>query len=157
MIHEMLHSTSVFVERPDLRGRCDDLMNGLTEFYAGYLMYNYWRECYEAWRNDMYDVCFITYAPFVKLWGAMCHFICVKELANIYFWLGHSDWERSFQGFVDRIHHLGYPHFRNVLEIRKRIALRVYLEQECRKHFGRQFERILGSWDECLDFSSMAS
>jgi hypothetical protein len=155
LIHEMLHSTSVFVERPDLRSRCDDLMNGLTEFYAGYLMYNHWRECYDAWKRETYDICSVTYSPFVKLWAAMCHFINIKELANIYFWLGHSNWEISFQGFVDRIHDLGYRRFRNILEIKKRIALRVYLEQECKDNFGRKFEQILGSRDECLDFSSM--
>jgi len=157
LIHETLHSISVFAERPDLRARYDEIKEGLTEFYAGYLMFNHYRDCYQAWRNETYDICSVTYAPSVQFWGALCRFVSIRELANIYFWLGHSDWEKSFEEFVDRIRKSGYPRFKNVLLIKKKIALRVYLIQECVRSFGHEFEEIVGSRDRSLNFSSMVN
>lgn len=155
LIHETLHSTSVFINRPDLYGRYQDLVEGLTEFYTGYILFNNYNDCYKAWKGRSYDVCSFTYEKSIQLWGAICHFIGIEQLASIYFWQGHNEWERCFQEFIEKIREAGYPNFKNILQMKKNLATRVYLTQECLRNFESRFEEILSSPNESLDYSSM--
>jgi len=85
LIHETLHSVSFSAVRADLKRRYVNLFEGLTEFFAGYIMSSKYPDCYEAWKEQKYQECSVTYISFVKLWAAFCRFIRMQELLRIYF------------------------------------------------------------------------
>jgi len=155
LIHETLHSVSFLGPRRDLGRKLLGFSEGLTEFFAGYLMYQRYTDCYKAWKENQFEVCSVTYPSWVKLWGSFCRFIPVSELTKIYFWDNTKNWENSYTDFLTTILQGGYPLFQDVVQNPKP-TLEIRMLQECRKAFGKRFDQVYyGSLTNSLDFSQM--
>ena len=72
-IHEILHATSTFSWDPEL---CEivkqeeEIIEGATEFFTGYILYTKYRNCHQKWINKEHPVCQISYERYVRLFGA---------------------------------------------------------------------------------------
>jgi len=68
-----------------------------------------------------------------------------------------KEWERRYTDFLAAIHQAGYPRFRDVTRMPKP-TLEICFMQECRKLFGKPFDRVYyGPIANNLDFSQMLS
>lgn len=156
LIHETLHSVSFGAARLDLGRRYVNLFEGLTEFFTGFIMFCRYPACYEAWKEERYQECSVTYAPSVRLWAAFCRFARIQELLRIYFWDGTTDWEKRCDELIASIHQAGYPAFG---DFRRRPipTIEMKILDECLKSFGRpQFMHIYESaLTELLDFNQI--
>lgn len=156
LIHETLHSLSFTSVRQDLKRSLLNFFEGLTEFFAGYVMFRVYPECYLAWKEERYSHCSVTYVPFVRLWAAFCRFIPISELTKVYFWDGTRNWESRYSGLLDAIHSAGYPRFDDF--VRRRIpTVEAKLLDECLKNFGRNRFRTIyeGPLGDTLNFGQM--
>lgn len=156
LIHETLHSLSFSSVRPDLRRTFLNLFEGLTEFFAGYVMSCRYPDCYQAWKEERYTHCSITYIPLVRLWAAFCRFIPMSELVKVYLWEGTKSWEARCSDFLGAIHQAGYPNFDDFVRHRQPTVDTKILE-ECLKNFGRRkFRSIYESpLANALDFNQI--
>jgi hypothetical protein len=156
LLHETLHSVSFSSVRMDLRRRFLSLFEGLTEFFAGYIMFRKDSECYVAWKENRYPYCSVTYVPSVRLWATFCRFIPMAELVKIFFWNGMPDWENHCHGLLDKIHQLGYPHFDDFIK-RPVPTVESKILEECLKNFGREKFRSIyeGPLPDALDFTQI--
>jgi hypothetical protein len=140
----------------DLRRTYLAFFEGLTEFFAGYVMFCRYHDCYEAWKGNNYSSCSVTYVQSVRLWAAFCRFIPIVELVKTYFWDGTPDWEARCLGLLEAVHQVGYPHFD---DFRRRPTPTVEgkILEECLENFGRlEFQSIYeGPLSSTLDFSEM--
>jgi len=155
LIHESLHSLSVFNVRTDLHP-FRFLREGITEFLAGFILFKRYNECYNAWRQKTYPECRIAdYERYVRLWCAFCNFVNIKAVAGIYFWKPQSDWQTSYNEFLDAIHQAGYANFRDVFAAEPSISLEDAFTQECMDNLGLPFKNIYESRIRGLDFSTV--
>lgn len=156
MIHETLHSLSFTCIRRDLARRYLNLFEGLTEFFAGYVMFRNYPDCYVAWKEESYQECSVTYPPSVRLWSSFCRYVPISELLKIYFWDGSRNWEAKYSNFLQAIHQAGYPNFGDFRR-QPTPTIEARILEECLRNFGRnEFLRIYrGSLAETLDFSQM--
>jgi hypothetical protein len=136
LIHETLHSASISSRMPH-HMRLDELIEGLTEFFTGLLMFKEYPNCYAAWTDDQRAPCVKGWAKqALKVWWAISTLISVRHIIDLYFWNNQPSWEQAFQDFFSAVK------FRNILEFKKKIALRVYLERECAVNFGMKFDEL---------------
>jgi len=153
LIHEIFHSVSFGAVRMDLGRRFLNFFEGLTEFFTGYVLFCRHTNCYEAWKEERYQECSVTYARSVKLWAAFCRFIRIQELFRVYFWNGTTEWEAKCDEFFTSIRQAGYPNFG---DFRRRPipTIEMKILDECLKNFGRaRFTHIYESpLSEILDF-----
>jgi len=153
LIHEALHSLSVFNIRTDLNPFLF-LREGLTEFLTGYILLKRYTECYNAWRQKKYPECRIAdYERNVRLWCAFCNFVSIKPVAKIYFWDPQSDWQTSYNEFIAAIHNAGYINFHDIFAVQPVISLEDAFVQECIDNFGSPFRDIYESRIRGLDLS----
>jgi len=155
LVHETLHGASITAARTELGRQYYMLFEGLTEFYCGYLLSKHYPKCYESWKGEIFKACSMRVQYYPHLWGAMCKFISIQHLGEIYFWRGRSDWETLFEDFVNNIRKEGYPRFRNILQTSGQLPFVQYLRDECIRNFCDKFKRMYESVTEALDFSSM--
>lgn len=156
LIHETLHSLSFSSVRLDLRRSFLNFFEGLTEFFAGYVMFCRYPPCYPAWKQQRYTYCSVTYIPLVRLWAAFCRFVPMSELVKVYFWDGTKDWEARCENLLDAIHQAGYPRFGDFVRHRAPTVETRILE-ECLNNFGREKFRSIyeGPLANTLDFNQM--
>jgi len=155
LVHETLHAVSTFSVRNDLGLKLRLLVEGLTEFYTGYILFKAFPNCYATcWRNESVCGCQCTYKMQVKIWSSLCHFIPIKETCGIYFWNGSSDWESKWVSFIQRIRESGYPKFKDVLQNPKTLGWAL-LRQECINNFGSNYKKIYESDEQSLDLSGI--
>ena len=153
LIHETLHT----FQNVDLSTTAELLAikEGLTEFLTGACLYKDCKHCYNDWKQGTYNICSITYEPWVKIFGAFCNFLPFSLITNLYFHDGKS-WNEKYQIFLDEIHKKGYPKFNDIFKIKKKIPLQLRLLQECYNNFGkREFQNIYLSRDKSLDFNKI--
>jgi len=155
LIHEALHSLSVFNVRTDLNSFLF-LREGLTEFLTGYILFKRYTGCYDAWRQKTYPDCRIAgYERNVRLWCAFCNFVSIKPVSRMYFWDPASDWQTSYNEFIDAIHSAGHVGFRDIMAVQPPVTLEEAFVQECIDNFGPKFKDIYESRIRGLDFSQV--
>lgn len=155
IIHETLHAVSTFSVRNDLGRKLLPLVEGLTEFYTGYLLFKAFPNCYATcWRNDSVCGCQCTYGPQVKIWSSLCHFLPIKETCGIYFWDDSRDWESKWTSFIRRIRESGHPTFKDVLQNSRTLGWALF-RQECMNNFGSDYKKIYESDERSLDLSGI--
>ena len=141
LYHEALHSLPVFSRGIDLNARSSTLVNGLTEMFAGVLLYKTKPLCYEnCWRKRTGRECAYTYRPYTNYFCALAQIVPISEIVRLYFWKVGSTWETEFRDFVHSIRGLGYPKFANILSINSTWPLADLLHDECIRTFGAQYE-----------------
>jgi hypothetical protein len=157
LVHETLHGASIFAIREDLDGRLHEIVEGLTEFYTGFLLQREFGFCYGGcWRKDGASACYCTYQQQVKMWSCFCRFIPLAETFRIYFWNGSKDWESEWNKFIKTIGDLGYPKFVDILTSpRKRLPTWLLFHQECARNFGKEYLKNYDSLDRSLDLSAI--
>lgn len=112
-------------------------------------------QCYQAWKENVYDVCSVTYPQMVKISGAFCRFVSINELAKIYFWDGTRNWESRYDQLLYYVRQLGFPQFGDFVR-RAGLPIEVRFKEECFRTFGRRFQDILNEPTRtCLDFTKM--
>lgn len=152
LYHEALHGLSRF-SLPSLSSfghRHLLFSEGLTEFFAGYMLFRDQRRCYESWKRGIFEECRLSYRSKVKLWCTFCNFIKIGEVAKLYFWTGVDSWDQSYTEFLTGIHNVGYPRFRDILNLET--DSEILFTQECIDVFGKDFQDILNS-GKSLDYS----
>jgi hypothetical protein len=154
LIHEILHSCSVTSVTNDLR-RYQSLYEGLTEFYAGYIMSKAFQNSYQnCWRTKIMRKCQLTYEQQTKVWAAFHNFIPISETVPIYFYQNRTDWDKLFSEFTQRIQYLGFPKFQNIFTVGGP-ATYLKLQAQCSKLFGKKFSEICNNRDQYTDFSGI--
>ena len=152
LIHEALHSLSVFNVRSDLL-RYRFLCEGITEFLTGYILFRKYSKCYEAWRQERFAECKVTYKRQARLWCVFCNFIGIKEVVKIYFWNPSISWQQNYNQFLDAIHNAGYLNFRDIFMLDPTPTLEEVFKQECINNFSSAFLEIFESRRRSLDYS----
>ena len=152
--HEALHSLSAFNVRSDLRHYLF-LNEGITEFLTGYILFRKYPKCYQAWRQEKYPECKVTYKRQARLWCTFCNFISMKEVVKIYFWDPSVSWQQCYNQFLRAIHTAGYPNFQDIFTLDPTPTLEEVFKQECIDNFGREFLDILESPRRSLDYSKV--
>jgi len=101
VIHEVFHALSFFAygRFSHLFDRLRLMIEGLTEFLTGYILYENYRECYEEWIRRRYKVCRISYESETRLFGALARYVNLKELAGLYLWQANTDWYKIYKEF----------------------------------------------------------
>ena len=104
-IHELFHAISAFSRIPELWKIAkleSDFVEGLTEFFTGYVQYMKYRECYSAWIKSRYPACAILYEKDVKLFGATAQvLIPISDFAKIYVYNPSIGWYEQYRRFLD--------------------------------------------------------
>jgi len=149
LIHEVLHSCSINSRDPELN-RYNQLFDGLTEFYTGYILYQAFRECYTNCFMPTGQLCEMTYPPYTKLWATLCHFISLRNTIGIYFPTDNL-WDDEVDQFVERIKNLGFTDFINPFS-RAGPASITRFELICNNTFGENYFRISEQKSRFLNF-----
>jgi len=145
MIHEALHSLSIFNSDDNLRTKFPIFEEGVTEFLTGYVLY-------KNWKSKIYSICSISYSRTVKRFYAFCNFVDVKSLVQLYFLQEGRTWKVAWSEFLDEIHNSGYPNFRDVTGMFGEPT--EYFFDECEKHFRSRFRTLYCSkldYDDLID------
>jgi hypothetical protein len=146
LYHEALHSLSRFSlpAMSSLGHRHLLFSEGLTEFFAGYVLFRNHKTCFESWRRGTFEECRLSsYKSKVKLWCTFCNFIKIGEVAKLYFWTGSGSWNETYTQFLKAIHNAGYPSFRDIIDLGNNSEM--LFTDECINVFGRDFQEILNS------------
>jgi len=154
MIHELLHSTSLFVRifsnyNDNMWSLQKSLREGITETLTGYILMRKIPECYEAWRTSRFDECSVDGVSRVKFWCSLCQNVGINSLAEFY--LSEDDnlqepWER----FTESITDMGFEEFSYPLDENTR-----YNEGRLRQIAFNTIPDLKDTYDdlnECLDF-----
>ncbi len=105
LIHELFHAISTFSRIPELRRIYDReraFVEGLTEFFTGYVLFTKYKDCYNEWIEGTYPVCTISYGGHVRLFGAVAQvLIPISDLAKIYVYNPSVDWFAEYRNFLN--------------------------------------------------------
>jgi hypothetical protein len=138
LIHETLHSLSIFGLVPDIRRRYTPMIEGLTECLTEYMLSANYAGPYNCLRQKN-TYCTLTYPYETRIWCALANVIGYRGIASIYFWNKRNDWETLFEEFSQGIRKAGYPKFENVLKVPGKLAPMVRLHQECARAIGIRY------------------
>lgn len=151
--HESLHSFQniEFEDKPELK----NMIEGLTEFFTGYLLFKECIPCYNSWLAGTYSICSPSYLQWVKMYGAFCHFLPINLLKNLYF-QDEKSWDERYNSFLTTIQQSGFPTFSNPFEGKRKVPLELRFLQEFHSSFGKQkFNSFFNSKEKCLNFKNM--
>ena len=106
LIHELLHAISAFTHVPGLQRiamRVIYFNEGLTELLTGYILFTKYKECYNAWIEDRYSVCSISYKEDVRVLGAAAQMlISLSDFIKIYVYNPGANWNEQYHNFLDK-------------------------------------------------------
>ena len=109
LIHETLHAASYFSqeEYERLNEKIRILIEGMTEFLQGYIMYKEYPECYKAWVNQKYPICSlpITYEPATQAFAALARHVPIREITKLYIWQPNTNWYAQYKKIPKQIQH----------------------------------------------------
>jgi len=151
LIHETLHACSRPVLEPELK-RYDELFDGLTELYTGYILFKEYQKCYTDCFISTGQQCEITYYDYTKLWTAFCNFISLENTLGIYF-PTEKIWDDEVDLFVSRIKKLGFNKFTNPFG-QAGLSSVTRFEIICNKTFGDDYFDICEDRNRFTDFSN---
>ena len=157
ILHETLHSVSSLSlnlqENIDFAKKNKWIREGLTELFAGYLLYKKYTDCYEAWRTSLFQNCTITYPREVKFWSTFCQFVPITIPAKLYFWNPLQTLNDSYHHFIEAIR-CKIPNFPDLLHSGN-ILKQTEFREVCMNHFGKNFCKIEKSRKKSLDFAKL--
>jgi len=145
LIHETLHSVSIFAANIRVGDQYPFLREGLTEFMTGYVLWQQHPHCYESWKERTYpDWCALSqdYGNMARIWYTFCRFIDLEKVKKLFFGNGEQRWSTVWSSFLGEIRAAGYNFNDPLRGTRGRLQDR-FLD-ECKRNFGRaQVERIV--------------
>lgn len=139
LLHEALHSVSIFGTRTDLIPRYSPLVEGLTESLTQFLLQKDYPGPYANCLRVRATHCTLTYPYETRIWCAIASVIGYTPLTKIYFWQGNKDWEALFDAFIADVRKAGHHKFQNVLRTPRKLAPMVRLHQECGRRLGDKY------------------
>ena len=161
MIHEILHSTSIFSRIANnynnRRGQWiwptqRPLREGLTETLTGYILNKKYNDCYERWKSNSYDECSISEPNNVKLWCSLCHCLDIRDVSEFYLSQAlnlNGPWRR----FVDKINETGHAEFEYALNETTSFNVKSF-QQRCVDAISG-FRDTYESLSECFNFDNI--
>ena len=152
LIHETLHACSRHSLEPELK-KYDELFDGLTELYTGYILFREYQKCYTDCFIPTGQQCEITYRDYTKLWTAFCNFVSLKNTIEIYF-PTRNIWDDEVDLFVARIKELGFDKFINPFG-RAGLASITRFEIICNNTFGDDYFDICADRNRFTDFNNV--
>ena len=150
LIHETLHACSRPSLEPELK-RYDELFDGLTEFYTGYILFQAFKECYTNCFVPAGQLCEMTNHDYTKLWAALCHFISLRNTIRIFF-PTEKLWDDEVVTFVQRIRDLGFTRFINPFG-RTGLSSVTRFGMICDDTFGDNYNRISEQKNRYIDYN----
>jgi len=158
LIHETLHSVSIFAYDQNIKiGTIYPfLREGLTEFLTGYVLWQNYRQCHEAWKAKIYpQLCDLAYKDMIRIWYTFCRFVDFEAIKKLYFGNGSNVWRKVWGEFIQSVNDAGYV-FQDPLIGRGDLQDR-FVDQ-CRRAFGRyEFDKILEMESLDLDYGLIVS
>lgn len=153
MIHETLHACSRTSESDELE-KYMPLLEGLTEFYTGYILFKEYSTCYKnCFQPEVGKLCQMTYEDTTKLWAAFCNFVPLQVSLGLYFNNGNS-WEKAITNFVSDVQTLGFSKFKNPFSQGK-LSIDLKFKIQCTNAFGSKFNEICENRAMYTDFSKV--
>jgi len=151
LIHEVLHSLSIFAVRTDVGQHYRLMVDGLTECLTEHVLSRYHAGTYNSCLRAKGTYCTLTYPYETKIWCALASVIGYDRIVPIYFWTGRTDWETIFDEFAQAIRKAGYPKFENVLKAPGKLAVMARLHQECGRRIGAIYGKAYRQLSERYD------
>jgi hypothetical protein len=151
LLHEVLHSVSVFGARLDLIPSFRLMIEGLTECFTQFLLLKHYSRVHEKCVRTEGTYCSLTYRYETVIWCALAEIIGYQALNQIYFWNGQKDWEALFEGLVNHIRKK-YPGFQNILTSHSKLPTMTRLHQECGKRMGAKYSEAYRSYSDLFGF-----
>jgi hypothetical protein len=157
IIHETLHSCSITSVDDSLLIRFKGFFEGLTEFFAGYILQKMFSYSYEhCWRTVEKRNCQMTWFDATKLWGSFSYFVPLRITAELYFHTGSGNFNSKMDDLTRRIQDMGYIHFENPLDSQfSRFALVFSFARQCERNFGKEWDTIYRSDRLFSDYNNM--
>lgn len=151
IIHEALHACSVTSQFPDLLRRHRALFEGLTEFYAGVILFKNYQDCYNnCWRTQNKTLCEMTYVDTTKIWAALCKFVPLSTTTGLYFFTPNTNIANELACFAKKIQSYGYNKFQSPFTSGG-LPSHLKLMNECVKNF-KNFADICNNRTMFSDF-----
>lgn len=145
LIHEILHSLSYFTREPqlaELMMKEKELIEGINEYFTGYILYMKYKQCYNFWVGQKYPACNISYERYVRLVGATIKtLVSIQDLAKIYFYDQNVIWSDAYSAFLEKY---GLNDF--IVNKPRKIESFLLLKQSITKVLGekaKEFEELL--------------
>jgi len=151
LVHEALHSLSVFGVRTDICLRYRPMVEGLTECLTEHVLSEHYADAYNNCLRPKGTYCSLTYRYETGIWCALANVIGYERIAPIYFWNKRRDWENLFDEFAQAIRRAGYAKFENVLKAPGKLALMARLHQECGLRIGGKYHEAYRQLSEKYD------
>ncbi len=166
LIHELLHAISYFSRVPELYhvAMCESyLIEGLTEFLTGYVLYSKYPDCHTQWISKRHPVCSVTYEMYVRLFGAIAQILIpISDLVKLYVYDPNKNWFEEYEKFLERY---GLEDFlvnkpkitgKPSVELIRDIIVKV-LRERLGEEKVKEFEELLyeAPLDVVLDYSNM--
>jgi len=157
LIHETLHSVSIFAANVSLGFRYLFFREGITEFLNGYVLWKQYPICYKSWKEGRYPSwCAMSYSyrTMAKIWYTFCRFVDFDIVKRLFFGNGEHNWGRVWGRFLDEIHNAGY-NFRDPLRGNIGRLQDRFLDQ-CKRSFGRsEVEQIMENESDYFDYEAL--
>ncbi len=158
LIHETLHAASYFSqeEYERLNEKIRILIEGMTEFLQGYIMYKEYPECYKAWVNQKYPICSlpITYEPATQAFAALARHVPIREITKLYIWQPNTNWHTHYKKFLNKYN------IKDILltkETEIKINITYTFINALTKTFGNEIKELIyqAPTKTCLNYSEM--
>ncbi|MCD6164248.1 MAG: hypothetical protein J7J30_02265 [Candidatus Odinarchaeota archaeon] len=158
LIHETLHAASYFSqeEYERLNEKIRILIEGMTEFLQGYIMYKEYPECYKAWINQKYPICSlpITYEPATQAFAALARHVPIREITKLYIWQPNTNWHTQYKKFLNKYN------IEDVILTKKakiKINITYTFINALTKTFGNEIKELIyqAPTETCLNYSEM--
>ena len=154
LIHENLHACSITSRIPDLLA-FRNFFEGITEFFAGYILYKEYASAYEkCWKADRSILCSMSYGEETKTMIAFTNFVPLQFLKNIYFGKTFKDWQKAWFQIEKYAQSKKYVKFKNPLDMRE-ITLYTDFKSQCEQI--PQFNKIREINNTATDLSKILS
>jgi hypothetical protein len=156
LIHETLHSVSlysrIFATFQEIVMKHRFLLEGINEFFTGYVLFKRHPDCFENWKNNQVSRCAISYRDSVRLFSSLCQLVGIISLADFYF-SQQTSFSSPWNGFVQATRTAGFRSFNYVLDERTAFRESDFIEVCVRSVPG--FKEIYESDMKCFDFSKL--
>ena len=156
LVHETLHSVSlysrIFTAFPEIITKHRLLLEGINEFFTGYVLFKRHPDCFMSWKNSQVSRCSVSYGNSVKLFSSLCQIVGVNPLADFYL-SQQANFSNPWNGFISATKTAGFRSFNYVLDERTAFRESDFREACIRSLTG--FKDIYESDTSCFDFSKV--
>lgn len=141
ILHEILHSRSVFSKKNGPHINLKFVYEGITELLTGWILRSHFKECFESWSKT--TTCFLKlYERWVKIWNYFSSKVGIEKIADIYFDTHHKE---PLKNILQLAIKKGY-NMKNVFTpYNPNINLESRFTNELSNAFGTDFDEYLAS------------